>query len=742
MENSHASLCFLISLLAFHSFLPASMAQLSPSETRILFQLRQLLEYPEVLRGWTKWTNFCYLPPSPSLAIVCSDNHVAELTVAGNRTSPSHIPKIAFGNWVSSRQTLSARFSIDTFFTVLTRLSSLKKLSLVSLGIWGPLPAKINRLRSLEMLNLSSNFIYGKIPTSIATFKDLRTLVLADNLFNGSVPDLGGLQVLQELDLGNNHLGPEFPSLGSNTNLVSIILKNNSLRSNIPSEIKFFDLLHTLDVSSNKLIGPIPSFLFSLSTIQDLNLADNQFTGELSPNVTCNSELSFVDISRNLLIGKLPACVGLNSTNRTVLSSWNCLGSGGSRFQHSYSFCHKEALAVKPPARDRRRQSSVKFGLILGIVGGVVVAAGAAGVLIFVILKKTERNKGNDFKCESVFEKTYVRGSPAIDGRYVPRSVRLPALGLPPYHVFTLEEIEDATNNFDPSNLVGDGSHGQLYKGFLGDGSMALVKCLKLKQKHSHQSMQQQQMEVISKLRHRHLVSVLGHCAVTCQDHPPAAATTIFIVLEHLPNGCLRDHLTDWRKREYLKWPQRMGITIGIARGIQFLHTGIVPGVFGNDLKIDNILLDDSLTARISSYNIPLPSKVGSESPLHGQDALNRPGSTESPEKNDIYQLGVILLEIITGKPIASESELNEVKFQLEITMSESPSTLREAVDPSIRGTFAYDSLKTALEIAMKCLDKDPSSRPTIDDVLWHLQYSIQVQEGWTSSTGNLSTKL
>lgn len=63
-----------------------------------------------------------------------------------------------------------------------------------------------------------------------------------------------------------------------------------------------------------------------------------------------------------------------------------------------------------------------------------------------------------------------------------------------------------------------------------------------------------------------------------------------------------------------LKWPQRMAITMGVARGIQYLHTG---GVLGNDLKSDNILLDDTLTARISSYNINLPSKVNSFKCIH-----------------------------------------------------------------------------------------------------------------------------
>ncbi|KAF5939310.1 hypothetical protein HYC85_023569 [Camellia sinensis] len=164
-----------------------------------------------------------------------------------------------------------------------------------------------------------------------------------------------------------------------------------------------------------------------------------------------------------------------------------------------------------------------------------------------------------------------------------------------------------------------------------------------------------------------------------------------------------------------------MRIAVGIARGIQFLHSGITPGMYGNDLKIENILLDKTLTAKISSYNISLSSKVKqvhftfrvtcSESPLNGQDNPNRLSrssvcicSTESAEKNDIYRLGVILLELERG-------------------LAESPLRLREAIDPSIRGTFAHESLKTAVEITMKCLNKDSISHPTIEDVLWHMQY-------------------
>ncbi|POO00004.1 Tyrosine-protein kinase [Trema orientale] len=754
--------------IIFALLTPVLNAQLTPSETRLLFQVQKLLEYPQVLQGWNNWTSFCYLPSSPSLKIVCYNNRVTELTIVGNKSSPSHSPKSVSGNFVGSPQTLSKSFSIDSFFTVLTKLSNLRVLSLVSLGLWGPLPEKITRLKSLEVLNISSNFIYGEIPSSISSIKSLKSLVLADNLFNGSAPDLQSLALLEELNLGNNHLGPGFPSLGNS--LVSIILRNNSLRSQIPSKLINFNKLEQFDISVNEFVGPIPSSLFSLPSIQSLNLAGNQLSGALSMNIICNAELNFVDISHNLLIGKLPPCIGSNSVNRTVLYSFNCLSSGNLRYQRPNSFCQKEALAVKPPAKSKNKESGTQLGLILGVVGGVVAIAAVLGLLILIIVRK--RTDQNDkFDNISLADKMSLRTSPRPNietifsiGR-VPQPMRLTSIGLPPYRVFALEEIEDATNNFDPSNLMGEGSQGKVYKGRLSDGSVVLVKCLKLKQKHIVQSLIQSIEASLSKLRHRHLVSVLGHCIVTFQEHPNTT-TTVFVVLESMTKS-LSEYVTDWRKKEMLKWPQRMAITIGLARGVQFLHTGVVPGIYGNNLKINNILLDESLSAKISSYNIPLPSKVGVEGPLHGQgvhleryySALLSPFSSsssgvvaefkfscknfkrsdENGEKEDIYQLGIILLEVITGKLVISASDLNETKLQLERGLAES--TLKDAVEPSIQGSYAYQSLKTAVEITLTCLGKDPNRRPSIEDVLWHLQYSMQVQEGWTSS-GNLSSQM
>ncbi|KAE9598006.1 putative protein kinase RLK-Pelle-LRR-VI-1 family [Lupinus albus] len=612
MKKLCGSFCYLFLVLLITP--TCCIAQLTPSENRILLQIQKIVEYPQVLQGWTNWTNFCFLPPSTSLNIVCSsDGHITQLTIIGNKTSPS-------SHSLKPNQALSGSFSIDSFFTLLTKLSYLKSLSLVSLGLWGPLPSKINRFLSLEVFNISSNFIQGEIPSSISSMKNLKSLVLADNLFNGSVPDLQ-----------------------------------------------------------------------------------------------------------------------VSSKGGTVLYSWNCLSTGKrlsdeqqqQQQQHPYSYCNKEvALAVKPtvPKKQKKESGGMTLGLVIGIIGGVVgIAALLALFIVFIILRKSKAERSDPPKIDrSVADNVSAHATSVrpIDARRVPQTMRVGALGLPPYRIFTSEEIEDATNNFDPSNLIGEGSQGQQYKGWIRDGSVVLVNCVKIKQKGLPHSIMQ---EVLPNLRHRHLVSVLGHCIITHQDAPPqTTSSTVFIVYEFISNVSLKDQLTDWKKRDMLKWPQRMAISIGIARGVQFLHTGVAPAIYGNNLSIKNILLDDSLNAKVSGYTIPFTS--------------NQIGRTNNAEKEDIYELGVILIELITGRRIESSSELEELKDELERGSSEAQSVIRSAIDPSLRGTYAYESMRTAVQITINCLSKFNNNRPSIEDVLWNLHYSMQVQESWTSS-GNLSTK-
>ncbi|CAH2045711.1 unnamed protein product [Thlaspi arvense] len=718
------SLTFFLLLLLLLPLL--SESQLAPSESKTLTEIQKQLQYPQILQSWTNTANFCHIPSSPSFRIICFKGHITELTIAGNRTSK-----------------LSGKF--DKLFTLLTKLTSLNTLSLVSLGISGSLSPKFiaDLSPSLQSLNLSSNFISGRIPKEITSLKNLKSLALSDNLFNGSVFDLRGLSNLQELDLGGNNLGPQVPSLPSN--LISVSLKSNSFRSKIPEQIKKLIKLQSLDLSSNEVSGSIPEFLFSLPSLQTLTLAQNMLSGSL-PNSSCSSsKVKTLDVSHNLLTGKLPSCYSSKSfRNQTVLFSFNCLsliGTPNSKYQRPLSFCQNQAskaIAVEPvPKAEVKESARIKLGLVILIVIGVVILAAVLVLLVLIVLRRRrsrseedtfEVNNNNERHASdkvSVCSTTTTSTKSLPDSRRVPQTMRSAVIGLPPYRIFSLEDLEEATNDFDAASLFSE----QLYRGCLREGIAVTVRCIKLKHKSLPQSLAQQ-MEVLSKLRHMHLVSVLGHCIASNQDHNQHAGHTIFIVQEYISNGSLRDFLTDCRKKEVLKWPQRMAIAIGVARGIQFLHMGVAPGIFGNNLEIENIMLDETLTVKISGYTIPLPSKVGAESPQ-----AKSPRSNEDGEKEDVYQFGVILLQIITGKIVtAGSSEMGSLKLQLENGLRDEPTVLSSLADPSVTGSYAYESLRTTVQFAINCLCEDQSKRPSIEDVVWNLQYTIQVQQGWTNS--------
>lgn len=374
------SFTFLLLLLLFPLL---SDSQLTSSESKTLIEIQKQLQYPQILQSWTNTTNFCHIPPSPSFRIICFNNHITELTVAGNRTSK-----------------LSGKF--DKLFTLLTKLSSLNTLSLTSLGISGPLSPKIitKLSSSLESLNLSSNFISGKIPKEISSLKNLKSLVLSDNLLNGSVSDLRGLSKLQELDLGGNNLGPEVPSLPSN--LISVSLQNNSFRSKIPEQIKKLNKLQSLDLSTNQFTGSIPEFLFSL---QNLDLAQNLFSGSL-PNSSCSSssKVKTLDVSHNLLTGKLPSCYTSKSfRNQTLLFSFNCLsliGTPNAKYQRPLSFCQNQAskaIAVEPvPKVEEKDSAGIKLGLVILIIIGVVIVAAILVVLVLIVLRRRKSRSEED----------------------------------------------------------------------------------------------------------------------------------------------------------------------------------------------------------------------------------------------------------------------------------------------------------------------------------------------------------
>lgn len=749
---------FLVLAIILLSIGPTEQLQSSQAET--LRRIQYLLDNPPVFSGWKDGTDFCNTEPNSSLTIVCYEESVTQLIIIGENGAPA----------------LPQNFSMDSFVTTLVKLPNLKVLTLVSLGLWGPLSGKIARLSSLEIFNVSSNFLYGALPHELSFLKSLQTLILDKNMFSGPLPDwtgkllnltvlslrqnsfngslpdaLNNLESLRVLSLSHNHFSDEVPDLSSLRNLqvldlednafegqfpkldnrlVTLILSKNKFRSGIPSELSSYYQLEHLDISFNSFIGPFLHSLLVLPTIIYLNIAGNKLTGMLSENQSCNDELTFVDLSSNLLTGSLPDCLS-DSKKRDVSYAKNCLAAED-QDQQPLSFCRNEALAVGIVPGQKKRKQATKTVLALGIVGGTLGGILLVG-LIFLAIRRTNARKPKKSPPTRLITENASTGSGYTsklftDARYISQSMKLGALGLPPYRTYSLEEIEEATGNFDTSAFIGEGSHGQMYRGQLKNGSLLAIKCLKIKKSQSIQHFMHH-IELISKLRHRHVVSALGHCFECYWDD--SSVSRIFLVFEYVPNGTLRSWISGRRGRQSLTWSQRIGATIGVAKGIQFLHTGIVPGLYSNNLKITDILVDQNLVAKISSYSLPLLAemvKEGSKMPSGGSKEII---ARTNQDKTDIYDFGVILLEIISGRPFKSNSEVDVVKDQLQSSMMGDDTTRRSSVDSSVRRACSDQSLRTMMEICVRCLNKEPTDRPSIEDVLWNLQFAAQVQDAW-----------
>ncbi|KAG5527696.1 hypothetical protein RHGRI_028587 [Rhododendron griersonianum] len=172
---------------------------------------------------------------------------------------------------------------------------------------------------------------------------------------------------------------------------------------------------------------------------------------------------------------------------------------------------------------------------------------------------------------------------------------------------FSFAELLSATNNFNDELVIGSGGFGKVYKALIDDGATTVaLKRLKLKSKQGAKEFWTE-IEMLSKLRHTHLVSLLGYCDERDE---------MILVYEFMEHGTLADRLYKDKTKGngtigHMSWELRLNICIGAARGLDYLHTGIRHGIIHRDVKSTNILLDKDWTAKISDFGL---CKLGSTS--------------------------------------------------------------------------------------------------------------------------------
>ncbi|TKY48465.1 Receptor protein kinase HERK 1 [Spatholobus suberectus] len=367
--------------------------------------------------------------------------------------------------------------------------------------------------------------------------------------------------------------------------------------------------------------------------------------------------------------------------------------------------------------------SSKKIGVIVGVSVGVVCAVVLAG-LFFLLCRKTKLARQRQSKTWVPLSINDGTTSHTMGSKYS-NGTTLSAASNFEYRV-PFVAVQEATNNFDESWVIGIGGFGKVYKGELSDGTKVAVK---RGNPLSQQGLAefQTEIEMLSQFRHRHLVSLIGYCD---------ERNEMILIYEYMEKGTLKSHLYG-SGLPSLSWKERLEICIGAARGLHYLHTGYAKAVIHRDVKSANILLDENLMAKVADFGL---SKTGPEiDQTHVSTAVKGSFGYLDPEyfrrqqlteKSDVYSFGVVLFEVLCARPVIDPTLPREMVNLAEWAMKwQNKGQLEQIIDPTLAGKIRPDSLRKFGETAEKCLADYGVDRPSMGDVLWNLEYALQLQE-------------
>ncbi|XP_010256574.1 PREDICTED: putative serine/threonine-protein kinase isoform X2 [Nelumbo nucifera] len=275
--------------------------------------------------------------------------------------------------------------------------------------------------------------------------------------------------------------------------------------------------------------------------------------------------------------------------------------------------------------------------------------------------------------------------------------------------------LRSATGNFHPSNRIGGGGFGVVYKGVLSDDTQVAVKSLSAESKQGTREFLTE-IDMISNVRHPNLVQLLGCCI---------EGTNRMLVYEYMENNSLASALLGPKhKHADLDWPTRAAICMGTAQGLLFLHEEAEPHVVHRDIKASNILLGRDFHPKIGDFGL---AKLFPDNVTHLSTQVAGTMGYLAPEyallgqltkKADIYSFGVLILEIVSGRSSSKAAFGEDLMVLVEWTWKlKEESRLLDIVDPELV-EYPEDEVERFIKVALFCTQASSQQRPSIKQVV------------------------
>ncbi|WOK99296.1 putative LRR receptor-like serine/threonine-protein kinase [Canna indica] len=454
----------------------------------------------------------------------------------------------------------------------------------------------------------------------------------------------------------------------------------------------------TLNLSSSGLNGGITPSFASLSAIQFLDLSNNNLTGGIPAILAELPSLKLLDLTNNSLNGSIPSALLTKAQS----------GSLTLRTEKNGLLCASGSSCQVTATTSSKKKISTPVIVVLCVVLPLLV------LLVVFILCRLRRSRGQRIgKTMDPPNQDFLRQGELQNG-----SLQLEN------RQFTYMELKSITSNFQ--KVIGKGGFGIVYHGHLEDGTQVAVK---LRSQSSEQGTKEFLAEAqhLTRVHHKNLVSMVGYC----NDGEYLA-----LVYEYMAQGTLQDHLRGRAPHARpLSWGQRLRIVVEAAQGLEYLHKACKPALIHRDVKTGNILLSQTLEAKIADFGLSKAFQ-GDLTDHVSTAVVGTPGyldpeyynSYQLSEKSDVFSFGVVLLELITGQPpvISAAGKAHIVQW---VRQRLARGNIEDIVDPRLRGEYDVNSVWKCADVALKCTAHSSQQRPFMAEVVVQLKESLELEK-------------